>query len=144
MKLLTDDEMWNSMIMDSLSDLLLLDLCARIPYGVMVHVEGVFREDLDARLDYIDFSNRVHLCGYNFGFRISAEEHVKPYLRPMSSMTQEEKDHFEFGLTYNGDITDQVEHSRMLIDWLNEHLFDYRGLIDMGLALEAPDEMYNF
>ena len=28
------------------------------------------------------------------------------------------------------------------VDWLNAHHFDYRGLIDKGLAFEAPEEMY--
>ena len=63
---------------------------------------------------------------------------IKPYLRPMSSMTEEEKNE-HFGRTMTIDI---VETSQQVIDWLLKHHFDYRGLIPMGLALEAPEGMY--
>ena len=60
-------------------------------------------------------------------------QEIKPYLRPMSSMTEEEKkEQYKFSAFNN------VE----LFDWLNVHHFDYRGLIEKGLALEAPKEMY--
>ena len=58
-----------------------------------------------------------------------------PYLRPMSSMTEEESTEYSrFSLSrYNTEC----------FDWLNKHHFDYRGLIKLGLALEAPEDMYN-
>jgi hypothetical protein len=69
-------------------------------------------------------------------------EYVKPYLRPMSSMTEEEINEFE-------QITDNLldngtseEIWNTVIDWLNAHHFDYRGLIGKGLAIEAPNDMY--
>jgi len=69
-------------------------------------------------------------------------EYVKPYLRPMSSMTKEEINEFE-------QITDNLldngtseEIWNTVIDWLNAHHFDYRGLIGKGLAIEAPNDMY--
>lgn len=37
---------------------------------------------------------------------------------------------------------DIVETSQQVIDWLLAHHFDYRGLIPMGLALEATEGMY--
>lgn len=62
---------------------------------------------------------------------------VQPYLRPMSSMTEEErakKDEL-FGSYI-------LDNNPAYIDWLNAHHFDYRGLIEKGLALEAPEGMY--
>lgn len=61
-------------------------------------------------------------------------EEVKPYLRPMSSMTEDEEDEFEIKI--RGSLVSYF-------DWLNAHHFDYRGLIEKGLALEAPEGMYN-
>lgn len=71
---------------------------------------------------------------------------VKPYLRPMSSMTPEEYDSMRYEYTFYGDS--YIHNSEMLIcgevvDWLNKHYFDYRGLIGKGLAIEAPEGMYN-
>lgn len=68
---------------------------------------------------------------------------VKPYLRPMSDMTEEEVNEFERitdNLLENG-TSEEVWST--VIDWLNAHHFDYRGLIEKGLALRAPDGTYN-
>jgi len=66
-------------------------------------------------------------------------ENIKPYLRPMSSMTEEEKktiqSFFPSGLDTLEEFTDYIE-------WLNENHFDFRGLIKRGLAIEAPEDMY--
>ena len=114
--------------------LLLKDLCARLPYDMWVKYDGW----------------KWFVTGYGHG-RVSLlpnafcaiprplVEEVKPYLRPMSSMTQEE------GLEYEDNewetSLDDGEKADC-IDWLNEHHFDYRGLIERGLALEAPEGMY--
>ena len=72
-----------------------------------------------------------------------------PYLRPMSSITEEEKEEIK---PLFSKFTDEfgkpvlvVRQNKMALyqDWLNEHHFDYRGLIQMGLAIEAPEGMYN-
>lgn len=72
---------------------------------------------------------------------------IKPYLRPMSSMTEKERDEYTdikkgecngCVLTGKGDPDTEF----LLVDWLNAHHFDYRGLIEKGLALEAPEDMY--
>lgn len=70
---------------------------------------------------------------------------LKPYLRPMSSMTKEET--FEF--IQIGDSFLRIGEKKLTcilslkqMDWLNAHHFDYRGLIEKGLALEAPEGMY--
>ena len=74
---------------------------------------------------------------------------VKPYLRPMSSMTEEEKVQLSqyacIGEDLNGEFIDEVQRKDCVeyIDWLNKHHFDYRGLIERGLAIEAPEGMYN-
>ena len=60
---------------------------------------------------------------------------VLPYLRPMSSMTDAERKEF-----YKLNFTD-FHYER--VDWLDEHKFDYRGLIPMGLAYEATEDMYD-
>lgn len=136
--------------------LLLKDLCGRLPYGVkcqtkngigtLVSVECSFGDDLV----YVDFG------------RSEAEEYdlndgdtVKPYLRPMSSMTEEE--YKEYDSATDLDVADSAETLRENLkaktrvriskwyhgtDWLDAHHFDYRGLIPMGLALEAPENMY--
>ncbi len=73
----------------------------------------------------------------------------KPYLRPMSSMTEEEENEF-FQINFTGSDSDiygklfNVPYADEVINWLNAHHFDYRGLIPMGLALEAPKDMYKF
>ena len=62
--------------------------------------------------------------------------YIKPYLRPMSSMTEEEK------LMYEGLMigTNNVSYMLDVIDWLNKNHFDYRGLIPKGLAIEVTEE----
>jgi len=82
-------------------------------------------------------------------------EHVKPYLRPMSSMTDDERKELSKILNYEFYIDDdfalvaeddrhriRLDLLEVCIDWLNEHMFDYRDLIEKGLALEAPHDMY--
>ena len=110
-------------------NLLLKDLCARLPYGVIYH-----RNDgANIELREVDIKNRT----LNYTDDIVVRE-CKPYLRPMSSMTEEEKNEY-FGRTMTIDI---VETSQQVIDWLLKHHFDYRGLISMGLAVKAPKDMY--
>ena len=103
-------------------DLLLKDLCARLPYGMKFQGED---------------SNVYTLDAANY-FVLQVEDMVfKPYLRPMSSMTEEEWTEYE-------DMCDSFrgEGFYELIDWLNEKHFDYRGLIEKGLAIEVPENMY--
>ena len=120
--------------------LLLNDLCARLPYGVYVSNE---KETFVLSVK----SNVLTIIANDF----------KPYLRPMSSMTEEEvkeiqKINWQFCKPENGLIecfvgdTDDgycsVSQMAGILDYLNAHHFDYRGLIPMGLALEAPQDMY--
>ena len=68
----------------------------------------------------------------------------KPYLRPMSSMTEEEKEEFENLLEGIVDGIERWDKPDLCeeYDWLNAHHFDYRRLIEKNLALEAPKDMY--
>jgi hypothetical protein len=125
------------MITEQEKQLLLKDLCSRLPYGTMVSVDnGKYREDMKLR--------PYHIAAFN-------NWDVKPYLRPLASMTESEQK--ELGILFGG-ISDKeymykpytdILYSDFgnVVDWLNAHHFDYRGLIEKGLALEAPEGMYN-
>ena len=117
-------------------ELLLKDLCARLPYGVIVDVSRV-EEWKELTLTPFILSNYYDDI-----------EKIKPYLRPMSSMTEKEKKVYD-KLRMNYYKLFSTESSSNLIDWLNEHHFDYRvdpetgkSMIDMELAIEAPGDMY--
>ena len=115
--------------------LLLIDLCGRLPYGVKVHITDEWFYDkiepYDRRLD-CDVIKSIRENQYT----------VKPYLRSMGSMTDEERDEFR---NVGGVMSHNLQNDTWAIsaftpeayDWLNKYGFDYRGLIPMGLALEA-------
>lgn len=110
--------------------LLFIDLCARVPYGVKVSITA-------HNLDYDGITHTCFITCYDeFKTQGNDIDTIKPYLRPMSSMTVEEKE--EYDKTFDWDYSIQ----RTPFDWLHAHHFDYRGLIDKGLALEAPADMY--
>ena len=113
-------------------DLLLRDLCARLPYGVKVN--GVFL-NYNKDKDKILYEECVKELDYNHLRRYWT---LKPYLFPLSSMTEEQK---MFLKQQNGGIaistSGTVETTIEGIDWLNKNHFDYRGLIEKGLAIDA-------
>jgi hypothetical protein len=126
-------------------ELLLKDLCARLPYGVKVQVAD-YKTPIE--LSHIDTKNGNGRKPYCFVFAFEPER-VKPYLRPMSSMTKEENKkyydlcdiaevgYYEFGELVSGfNNYDTVES----IDYLNSIHVDYRGLIPKGLAIEVTKE----
>ena len=109
-------------------ELLLKDLCMRLPYHCRVFYEYV--DDLDNKTyGYSLTLNTWCIDEFNADKAV-----VKPYLRPMSSMTEEEKGEYQAFFNYDG-----VEYPEEYIDWLNAHHFDYRGLIEKGLALKASE-----
>ncbi len=137
--------------------LLFQDLCARLPYGVIC--SGICK-DFDVNKDeYVDKEvsgiltdlHSYKCCYGHVGLMNQCDiETIKPYLRPMSSMTEKEMSELrQWGCLcmYNDNTVQDVGvygaiHSIPVIDWLNAHRFDYRGLIEKGLALPAPEGMY--
>ena len=123
-------------------ELLLKDLCARLPYYPkceMIDELRVVNYEKDSSYISTLFPKHIELFSYHNNFTI------KPYLRPMSSMTEEE-DH-EFALLQVQGGIDECKYlyacdAANMITWLNRHHFDYGGLIEKGLALEAPEGMY--
>ncbi len=117
-------------------ELLLMDLCARLPYKVECEIRQ--REGSSPVL-YDKLT-----CGTIKGIQ-DYDWCVKPYLRPMSSMTEVEYKEY-YGLCRSEeDVYNHTYYYDTMesIDYLNAHHLDYRWLIDMGLALEAPADMYN-
>lgn len=104
--------------------ILLKDLSARLPYGVKVDVN-------------FNDSTEVLSCSLLQDFILS-EKVLRPYLRPLSSMTEEEENEYRAINCYEG----LFPHNEDALDYVLERHFDYRGLIHMGLALEAKDGMY--
>ena len=125
--------------------LLIKDLCARSPYGIKVcYIEHEYGIKSTWDVDYIIPNNGQIITKEPYG-RFSIND-VKPYLRPMSLMTKEEIKEYHNRCEFNDcDYTgkelwiDTIES----FDYLNSIGIDYRGLIRMGLALEAKEGMYN-
>ena len=135
-------------------ELLLRDLCARLPYSLCV-------QDEYGEIDYVNY-NDAHFANY---FDSILNGKVKPYLRPMSSMTEEEAkelsilcditdvlsikitdeyidfevdDGFssiETKIIWFNDIISSIE----IFDWLNKNHFDYRNLINKNLAIDCTN-----
>ena len=144
--------------------LLLKDLCARLPYGVIAYASEINKNGIitDVNIPY----NMVNLTvdRANGKYELVPLFDIKPYLRPMSSLTEEEKeklcelcdmyepyndtnDYSYYGIKVVREfcVTDEKYIDTLnfrVIDWLLENHFDYRGLIEKGLALEAPEGMY--
>ena len=118
-------------------ELLFKDLCARLPYGVKCVFHSKMGEipatitKFDAEVEMFSYKP----VGSTITYLIYIDE-IKPYLRPMSSMTDEEREKFRYG--FGSDLYGNIKR----IDWLNKNHFDYRELIPMGLALKAPKKMY--
>ena len=132
--------------------LLTKDLCARLPYGVKcyVPVENCTMELTGKRLNYFCFHKDVWGIDYSHEFEVVLDPlndtHngyvIKPYLRPMSSMTEEERiESLEFAwIDDYGRLASYNENIPKYIDWLNKKMFDYRGLIPMNLAIEVTED----
>ena len=136
-------------------ELLLKDLCARLPYGLIIqyhYKRGDNCIDEDRELDFSD----VETLKYNNVYPQDnwCEISWKPYLRPMSSMTEEERKELEnkFGIIdIDDDLVDFGELPSInsvfclpklmsLSDWLNKKMFDWRGLIPLNLAIAVTEE----
>lgn len=130
--------------------LVLVDVSARLPYGVCVHFRNT---NIDEKLTEISLGETITQARHNGR---GNQGLILPYLRPMSFMTEDEKEelkqeHIKDEKLYaecltkaaNGDDSMRgkvIPH--FAADWCNKNHFDYRGLIPMGLAIEAPENMY--
>lgn len=149
--------------------LLIKDLSARLPYAVTVEHTSGFRgtlHDITIHHMYDDNDNVYNAICYTdfFGDEDCVYiEYFKPYLFPMSSMTEEQKrelleltgyearceescgfDSWGFYVNIVGDYKYEDNQESIIlypydigIDWLNKNHFDYRGLIEKGLAIDA-------
>ena len=124
--------------------LLLKDLSARLPYGVFCVGVTYELDDDGERYIPIKVKNilteihnyKLETIFVRLGLISSCKlETVKPYLRSISSMTEEEKINYQAFFNYDG-----VEYPDEYIDWLNKNMFDYRGLIEKDLAIEVTKE----
>ena len=127
--------------------LLLKTLCAMLPYGIQAQVYGHVNPLQILGITKLHKGTWAWKKGsyvVSFWNDTCSIEAIKPYLRPMSSMTEDEEIeslNFAWEDDY-GRLASYNENIPKYIDWLNSHHFDYRGLISMGLALESPDGMY--
>lgn len=111
-------------------ELLLRDLCGRLPYGIKASYYGADEEcETWDEVDGVAF-DYVEIGQYSLPI-----ERVKPYLFPLSSMTDYQKSDYQFITErWMNDPSHSISDS---IDWLNKNHFDYRGLIPMDLAIDA-------
>lgn len=127
-------------------ELLYKDLCARLPYEVVLDSPNPVDDLWDEAIS-IDASTKTVTLLYNE--HVFYIDEVKPYLLPLSSMTEEQYIEFITISGWNCDITDirrgkfscisyiGLDYIYNTIDWLNKNHFDYRGLIEKGLAIDA-------
>ena len=113
-------------------ELLLKDLCARLPYGVKFLRES-WNYEWDQELSVIEVLEDIDKDGYINRTKVYNVEDIKPYLFPLSSMTEEQEKEWLYTLSSDYHITYDT------VDWLNKNHFDYRGLIPMGLAIDATN-----
>jgi len=119
--------------------ILLKDLCGRLPYGITIYR---ITDNSIHHIQYSDITENIYQFSHFLEY--SGVDNIKPYLRPMSSMTEEEESKYNLiqGLQHWTVEDGMIQNYGDAIDWLNAHHFDYRGLIPMGIALEAPEDMY--
>lgn len=121
-------------------DLLFTDICARLKYNVKVrykcfHVHSVQGLTSNGLIVLRDETDKLITTDI---------KNIKPYLLPMSSMTEEQKKEYCSlvwfdGLSSGWDRDDAVVLSEveMLIDFYHKNHLDWRGLIEKGLAIDA-------
>ena len=124
-------------------DLLLKDLCGRLPYGVKVQSYN-YEEDIET----IETLYEINSDGYTSTIECDTLKNIhKPYIFPLSSMTEEQRidltTYINARIFVNDEISFQclfdntMDRWRMFFEWCDKNHFDYRGLIPMGLANDA-------
>ena len=119
-------------------ELLLQDLCGRLPYGVKIQTIEIWTNKsnkIETLNDIFIPEDNIPRCGEG-GVPI---EYVKPYLFPFSSMTEEQIKELEslMEVTTIHSFGVVLSPTSKYYDWLNKNNFDYRGLIPIGLAIDA-------
>ena len=111
-------------------ELLLKDLCARLPYGVKVESVFINTDTKKRKSCGIEVFDATCILMIRDGFG-----EFKPYLFPLSSMTEKQKKEYQYITErWMYDSSYSISDST---DWLNKNHFDYRGLIEKGLAIDA-------
>lgn len=152
------------------TELLLRDLNAKAPYGVKCKYNYGAAEG-NIKLNYVD----GNVARFNYGWHgnhhvIIDPKFIKPYIRPLSSMTDKEKKEFEDKFNSKLDIDEihgtdvlpnyfeigiELKSLDLISTWLDKKMFDWRrvydeeekkwkSMIDAGIAIKAPEGMYNF
>lgn len=121
--------------------LLVKALCALLPYGVKVKVGSFIDKEELQSINSTSVSTQAN--------EWNRVEYCKPYLRPMSKMTDEEKEQAQ---TFMDIVTDENygdgyspsawNAMNGFVQYCDSHYLDHRGLIFRGIALEAPEGMY--
>ena len=127
-------------------EILLKDLSARMPYGVKVQfktnsvIENKYKfiYNVDGEYEYINIGKSNLTLDIIKMLYNNCIDEIKPYLFPLSSMTEEQKmflkqQNWCIAISTSGTVETTVEG----IDWLNKNHFDYRDLIEKGLAIDA-------
>ena len=129
-------------------DLLIKDLCGRLPYGVKIVIQDTFKYSIVSQEYHVlDVSNFSDIFCFNYKkfdkrMKKAMREHpndivIKPYLFPLSSMTEEQKKEYANLLVYTSSVEMIQITGESTYDWLNKNMFDWRGLIPKGLANDA-------
>lgn len=127
--------------------LLIQDLSARLPYAVTVEHTSGFRgtlHDITVCHMYDDNDNIYDAVCYTdfFGDKDYVDiEYFKPYLFPLSSITEEQKREFDISMDmgYAAAYNEEANCANRMIDFFNKNHFDYRGLISKGLAIDVTN-----
>lgn len=130
------------------NNLLVEDILGRLPYNLIVNVcgtEGYDRKllSLEKRRTQNEFLAVIACEDEDYVPMTMRMSNIKPYLRSMLRMTEEERTEYNgfFHEKPRDFITPSI--AVKMFKWLNMHHFDYRGLIEKGLAIEAPKDMYS-
>ncbi len=102
-------------------ELLLKDLCGRLPYDVFVNIN-----DIKCVLQPHDISDLI-----------KCDTDIKPYLFPLSTMTKEQKKEYAHILVMCSNLANCQLLGMTVEDFFHKNHLDYRGLIPMGLANDA-------
>lgn len=129
-----------------IKELLLKDLCARLPHGVKVQYKNYVGTIDLWTTDYkftLLVDDNIQIPDVQDSLFIEIEE-IKPYLFPLSSMTEKQKEEYRKACELDTEILSKhpMDGTPFPVlynsqDWINAHHFDYRGLIPMELANDA-------